>query len=181
MNQPMADTYQQLFLSSYRKPAGALSLERFSAEHGEAFLVYFGASSELRAPARSWQATRFDDGRKAGAEKQNRSASVQIFPVRYTGRSISDRWVTVGRAARTNDIPIVDESVSASHAVFERGRGGEFLLRDANSRTGTFVNDEQVGPDDPMTLKSGDSIRFGAVTVVFLQAPEFVQLVLQLS
>ena len=63
---------------------------------------------------------------------------------------------TIGRR-EANDLQLGGSEVSREHAQI-RSEGGQFLLRDCESRYGTFVN------GDPVTecaLQSGDKIRLG--------------------
>lgn len=62
---------------------------------------------------------------------------------------------SIGRAS-TNDIFIPEQHVSRNHAVIDF-RDGIFVLRDLSSANGTFVNDQQVKDEYP--LSSGDEIR----------------------
>lgn len=70
---------------------------------------------------------------------------------------------TVGRAS-TNDVVVIDPSVSRLHAVVERYPTG-FCLRDLGSANGTFVNGERVIGE--VRLRTGDEIRLGNGRVTF--------------
>lgn len=63
---------------------------------------------------------------------------------------------TIGRR-ETNDLRLNGSEVSREHATIE-AQGGGYVLRDLQSRYGTFVNDAQV---TAQPLKSGDQIRLG--------------------
>jgi hypothetical protein len=87
------------------------------------------------------------------------------------------QFVSVGRLDG-NDVVFPDVTVSKFHA-FLREVDGVFLLQDANSHNGTFVNDTRVaaqrmGP--PVPLRNGDSIRFGTVQCSFVDAAGLFQL-----
>src|ERR1700687_3350176 len=64
---------------------------------------------------------------------------------------------TVGRKP-DRDLTITDTRVSRDHAVIER-EGGNFLVVDAGSAGGTFVNGEKI---DRRKLNSNDRVEFGA-------------------
>jgi CRP/FNR family transcriptional regulator, cyclic AMP receptor protein len=64
---------------------------------------------------------------------------------------------TVGRKP-DRDLTIADTRVSRDHAVIER-EGGDFLVVDAGSAGGTFVNGEKI---DRRKLNSNDRVEFGA-------------------
>lgn len=77
---------------------------------------------------------------------------------------------TIGRAAE-NDLRLSGGEVSRTHAEIIRD-GGRHLLRDLNSRYGTYVGDQAI---QEHMLAEGDRIRLGrspAVELVFLQDTE---------
>jgi hypothetical protein len=63
---------------------------------------------------------------------------------------------TVGRDP-TNSMVLSDIKVSRKHAVV-RWEKGEFVVRDLNSRNGTFVNSQRI---ESTGLSNGDVLRFG--------------------
>lgn len=72
---------------------------------------------------------------------------------------------TVGRATGADFI--VDAAlVSRLHCRLTAG-ATELEVVDLESTNGTFVNGERVRTGEPVTLKAGDKIRFGAVEVEF--------------
>ena len=79
----------------------------------------------------------------------------------------------IGRR-ETNDLRLAGSEVSRDHAEIVTGGGG-FLVRDKQSRYGTYVNDE---PITERTLAHGDRIRLGrsgGAELVFLLADSPVQ------
>lgn len=70
---------------------------------------------------------------------------------------------TIGRSGG-NDLVISDLALSKQHARIEK-RGGEFVLIDAGSRNGTFLNDARVG--SPVALSHGDKIGIGSCRLYF--------------
>ncbi|MCB9739421.1 MAG: FHA domain-containing protein [Deltaproteobacteria bacterium] len=76
---------------------------------------------------------------------------------------------TVGRQP-TNTLQIVDRLVSKEHAVFSRKPGSNaYVLRDLDSRNGTYCNDVLV--EGSMTLGDGDTVRIGSTSWRYV-APE---------
>lgn len=82
-----------------------------------------------------------------------------------TGLSAGFDWLvfagtTIGRHPG-NDISLDDPSVSGEHAqiAFERNH---WVVRDLGSTNGTLVNGTRI--DAPITLRSGDDVRFGRVS-----------------
>jgi len=85
-----------------------------------------------------------------------------IFPI--TGRTI------VGRVPEVDDpdcatIFLDDSCLSRRHMEITPLENGTVLLRDLNSRNGTFVNDELIR--DPVVLADGDEIRLGMNLLVY--------------
>ena len=70
---------------------------------------------------------------------------------------------TIGRA-EYNDVVVKDPSVSAEHARLRR-RDGLWLVIDAGSTNGTYVDGELAAEETP--LVAGASVRVGEVTLLF--------------
>lgn len=71
--------------------------------------------------------------------------------------------ISIGRSCQ-NDLAIADLALSKRHAIIEAG-GEQFLLFDAGSRNGTFLNDVRLR--EPATLAHGDEIRMGSCRLYF--------------
>ena len=78
--------------------------------------------------------------------------------MRADGAELALRGETLrlGRAP-DNHIVVDDKLVSRSHALMRR-EGMQYILEDAGTRNGTFVNDRRITRH---TLADGDSIRLG--------------------
>ncbi len=72
--------------------------------------------------------------------------------------------ITIGRS-QDNDIILEDPYVSRHHAQL-RLRFGHYTLFDADSQSGTFVNDVRIREH---RLQSGDVIRIGATSMVYME------------
>ena len=73
---------------------------------------------------------------------------------------------TLGRAAECT-FSFDDPGLSRVHAhllVF----GQEYVVQDASSRNGTFVNDARITGSEPTKLRHGDRVQIGALTFNFL-------------
>src|SRR6266550_1908226 len=90
--------------------------------------------------------------------------------------ALGRRIVPIGKEAfgigrrETNDLRLAGSEVSRDHAEIV-AVNGEFVVRDKQSRYGTFVNDEAVTGD--RSLAHGDRIRLGrsgGAELVFLLA-----------
>lgn len=69
--------------------------------------------------------------------------------------------VDIGRQLN-NDLQIKSPQVSLQHAIIN-WRDQAFYLKDLNSETGTYLNNEEIG--EPKNLQNGDEIRIGEVTL----------------
>ncbi len=78
----------------------------------------------------------------------------------YEGRN------TIGRG-KENDITLFDETVSQKHAVI-LFRNNRFFLADEMSANGTYLNGEEVFPDEKKRLRDGDVITFGKGKAEFI-------------
>ena len=81
--------------------------------------------------------------------------------------SLSSLPCTVGSDPGMADCVLQDPSVGRIHARISRGRGGEILLTDCSSRSGTFLNGVRLMPNESMALQRGDQVRFGNLSFVF--------------
>lgn len=77
----------------------------------------------------------------------------------------------IGRTAEC-DIVLPDRSVSRTHAAIVITASGA-VVRDLNSRNGTWVNGLRVGTD--RRLRTGDRVRLGSVTLVVSDIREGVE------
>ena len=91
----------------------------------------------------------------------------QVIPL-YEGENV------VGRQVKGSGInaPIktVDPSVDTTHCIINvrttRNGDVKFVLRDAPSNTGTFLQNEILGPKDRVNISEGDIITIGATTMI---------------
>jgi hypothetical protein len=66
--------------------------------------------------------------------------------------------ITIGRVAE-NDLQLADDKVSRHHAVIELQDGGRVILRDLESRNGTFVDGLRL--TGSRVLQGGERLQFG--------------------
>jgi two-component system NtrC family sensor kinase len=71
----------------------------------------------------------------------------------------------IGRGA-SNEVRVLDTEVSRSHALLAQTERGEWLLRDAGSSNGTFVNGQ---PIKEQILFNGDQVQIGRTILLFRQ------------
>ncbi len=79
---------------------------------------------------------------------------------------ITSNTLTIGRAP-DNQMVLQDQQASSHHAEIRPDAQG-YLLVDANSRNGTFVNEQRLMPQTPRLLISGDVIRIGETRLTYV-------------
>jgi pSer/pThr/pTyr-binding forkhead associated (FHA) protein len=58
----------------------------------------------------------------------------------------------------------MEKGVSRRHAVLHRA-GADYTLEDMGSTNGTYVNKKKIQPHAPQTIKAGDEVRFGKLSL----------------
>ncbi|MGM0465980.1 MAG: SpoIIE family protein phosphatase [Acidobacteriota bacterium] len=76
---------------------------------------------------------------------------------------LSQDKISMGRSGE-NEISISDPFCSGSHAQIKRS-GKDFILKDNDSKNGTFLNGEKIKSE--VKLKEGDEILIGSTRIVF--------------
>ena len=74
--------------------------------------------------------------------------------------------IIVGSDPSLAAVPIEDPSIDGMHARLIRQVDGDYLIRDQDSKAGTWVNFEPI-PEDGKKLEHGDLIQFGATIFRF--------------
>ena len=75
----------------------------------------------------------------------------------------------VGKKEAGAGIHLSSGAVSRLHAVFSR-TGDTHMIRDLNSRNGTFVNDRILSPEEKVLLRNDDRIRFADQAFIYRQS-----------
>jgi diguanylate cyclase (GGDEF)-like protein len=102
---------------------------------------------------------RFDKPPLSG---QKEACLVHIYPTGpWMGmrHALASQPLIVGRGEDC-EIRVLDTSVSRRHARIER-IGDDFFVLDMQSTNGTYVNDRQSLPGDPIPMRDGDYLRVG--------------------
>jgi len=102
---------------------------------------------------------RFDKPPLSG---QKEACLVHIYPTGpWMGmrHALATQPLIVGRGEDC-EIRVLDTSVSRRHARIER-IGDDFFVLDMQSTNGTYVNDRQSLPGDPIPMRDGDYLRVG--------------------
>lgn len=105
------------------------------------------------------------------AADRNESEKVPAWLVEDGGGiyQLNEGHTSIGRSSE-NDIRLADQTTSRLHAKIEE-IGGQYLLFDLGSATGTYLNGQRVRHPEP--LKPFDTVTFGTATkMVFTTTPE---------
>jgi len=106
-----------------------------------------------------------------------------VFAVYRKGAAGPKKFISVGRA-ENNDVAIPDRSLSIFHAFFTQHSDGRFLLQDAGSKNGTFVDGREVPAQArgrAVPVPDGALVRFGQVELTFLKAAGLCNLARRLT
>lgn len=154
-----------LNLSELNEETKTLSLEEFASKHSWPFLLQEENQSAIDVDS-SQTMTLCYIPTQVASQKAHRRWVFEITP----GDS---EEVTLGRR-KDNDIVVDDPSVSKVHARLKVSQGGNSLrLRDVGSRNGTYCNDNRVGAEKEVEVKSGTVVTFGRVPLRFISPEEF--------
>ena len=98
-----------------------------------------------------------------GPVSANRDAClVHIYPTgpsMGTRHVLTDKPIIIGRGEDC-DIRVLDTSVSRRHVRLEK-IGAEYYVLDMQSTNGSYVNDRQSLPGEPIPMRDGDYLRVG--------------------
>lgn len=116
----------------------------------------------------SFATMRFTPG---GASRGGPNEGAMIIPVRKRRDSNAfAMMITLGRAPN-NDLVIPDQRVSKFHAYF-RKLGQQWMINDANSMNGTWVDGQPIPSDRSAPLKSGSTVRLAETLEMTFLEPE---------
>jgi pSer/pThr/pTyr-binding forkhead associated (FHA) protein len=106
-----------------------------------------------------------------GAARGGPNDGAMIIPVRKRRDSNAfAMMITLGRAPN-NDLVIPDQRVSKFHAYF-RKLGQQWMVNDANSMNGTWIDGQPIPSDRSAPLKSGSTIRLAETLEMIFVEPE---------
>jgi len=158
----------EVLLKDYIKYRKELSLEEFIKKYPDPVLVPIGylSAAEIRASKEDSTALlllNYKPGHESG-KSHPLAGKVMILS------SKKDK-IYIGRSPN-NDIVIPDQTVSSNHAVIGF-LGGQVAIIDLGSKNGTFVNLEQLEPEQYVPLEDEDIISFGRYSFQFFTAKGF--------
>lgn len=93
-----------------------------------------------------------------GGGSMNRSAATLIRRKNGTNYSVNRPEFIIGKERNRVNCCINNNAVSRTHAKITNN-GGIFFITDLNSSNYTYVNGEQIAPNDPKQLNNGDIIK----------------------
>jgi hypothetical protein len=151
----------------------------FETLFGRAFLVRFTGNLTAKLPAVATPAL----GITPGIESEITGDQLVLVHPLVKRPSSEHPFISIGRIDK-NDVCLSNESVSKFHAYVKDNGAGGYVLQDARSRNGTTLNGAVVpgrGLGDPVPLVSGQTIRFGGVDAMFLDAKATLELIERLG
>lgn len=167
---PKCDNYITFDETQYQ-PGQALVFQ--CAECGKQFGIRIGMSKLLQTQKEENEHPEQTEGTAFGAIVviENVFHYKQVLPLRMGDN-------TIGRYQKGNPIttPIetVDPSVDLLHCILNvsRDKHGRlrYILRDANSNTGTFVDNTEIPPRERRVIEDGTLFTIGATSII-LTAP----------
>jgi hypothetical protein len=83
--------------------------------------------------------------------------------------------IGIGRAANT-DVCVALSSISKYHAFFSADGAGGYVVADAGSKNGSWLDGQRLAPRQPAPLVDGSRVRFGSHKFVFYTHAGFVHL-----
>lgn len=111
-------------------------------------------------------------------------APVQVTPEQVVSRAglptpsaLVDRWgrphrldrtAVIGRQLERSGLAVLEHSISRHHARLDMEPNGRWQLVDLGSANGTFLNEQQLSPDTPAPVASGDKIGISGVGFYFV-------------
>ena len=137
----------------------------------EEFLFYSDPIDRLLA-----EAPGSPPAQRVGAVVSGEAAALATLEVVHEGASkgtvyrIRTPLAHIGRGEH-NDVIVVDDSVSDSHAKIQRRESGWFVV-DMDSTNGTYVAGERIRGE--RALGGSTAVRFGGVKVIFRSDPQIV-------
>lgn len=175
--------------ASYYLVAMKLGPVAFAAQYAHGFLVrrptgpaspQRAAEIDERSESVGFDTTLYKTGRVAGPtvveEHLDPSLLIAVAIEKRPGNPFPER-IGVGRA-RNCDVALRYASISKLHAHFHLVDERVVRLTDNDSVNGTFVNGVRVGSSGA-DLAPGASIRFGVLTLEWMQAPALRSLLLK--
>jgi diguanylate cyclase (GGDEF)-like protein len=91
----------------------------------------------------------------------------------YLGKPQGKRFIlsakaqSIGRGSEC-EIPILDDSLSRTHAQVFKNGAGQYCIKDLGSTNGTAVNGRKLSPHEPTEMQDGDFLKLGNIIFKFI-------------
>jgi hypothetical protein len=177
----MADSAPYKLLFDWGDVCAQTDAEQLAATVAGGFLVC-RPSSALQVPEKPQATMRVNVKMIEAAKRGEFHRECPAWALRRSEESVYS-FISVGRTDNC-DVTIPDESISKLHAIIRDGGAAGFTVQDAGSRNKTFVDGIEAprrGAGDPIELRSGTEIRFGAIETVYFTADDFYRLAITTS
>ncbi len=165
-------------LAHYLSAQDEVPLNKFAEVHPGGFLVEKTQKSLDKDVIFQFSTKSIEDEDVLKLQKQGFALGdvleARVIEIKERKADAAPNNITIGRAAQ-NDIILYNKMVSKSHAYLEGAATGEGCsLIDVGSKNGTFLNGEELAPEQKYQLADGDEISFGPeTTVVYFSAKTF--------
>jgi hypothetical protein len=179
----MTEPQEHRQLGDFHEDCRDLAPDAFADRHGDAFLIHHGPIETLKSPEDQKKTMNLDFPTTDPRIAFNPRKDFLVFPVRTSPANTEEENIRSIGKNETNEIVILDMTISGIHAFLTKRPDGKFYLQDMNSTNGTSINGVPVptqGEGAPVRLKTGDRIRFGGVKFTFLELKEFRGLIADL-
>jgi hypothetical protein len=165
-------------ISHYVAACGALTREVFVQRHPGPFLVHSSRTGGVLQTTGGGQTIDSVVLEDAADAEESASADVQtVFTVSQFAPKGPE--LAIGSELGSN-LRVPAASVSRVHARL-RSEKAQWIIEDAGSSVGTWVNGEGLESGTGRVLQPGDRVSLGALDVTFLPAPEFYDFVRQMG
>lgn len=135
---------------------------------------------EFDAPVLVWEATAASqqeawEKTQVQAEGMPALGESQVFKL-VKGSNSHNAFamgITIGRVA-TNDIAVPHDTVSRFHAFFQKDKTGRWTITDAESKFGTWLNEQKLDPNKHVPLADACTLRIGEAKLHFMLPEQFM-------
>jgi Domain of unknown function (DUF6382)/FHA domain len=140
----------------------------------DAYYQQLGNKTTLLAPSHAMATTLLDAKSREqfdqGIHRTNQSKSQAFLETNTNGRTqlirIHQTPFLIGRDEAGVNLTIQTNGASRIHAEISEGMGG-YVIRDLDSKNGTFLNDRELVPYESYQLTDGDVVGIVACQIVF--------------
>jgi len=154
-------------IATYYATCSKLSVPEFTSQYPGPFLVHSSRSGGALQPTTGGLTI---DGLVLGEEGPGPDAE-QLTVFSVTPLAVHNGAISVG-SDRGCHLRIAAASISRLHAVFRRD-GDRWLLEDAGSSAGTWVNGSALEARASRALGAGDHVSLGVLDFTFLPPADF--------